>query len=74
MAVVSVRDHGNGLDAATLEHAFDRFWRADETRVGAGSGLGLAIVDGVAHEHGGTVTAQNAADGGALFTLRLPLS
>jgi two-component system OmpR family sensor kinase len=73
IAVLSVHDHGRGLDATTLTHAFDRFWRADSARVGAGSGLGLAIVDGIAHEHGGTVTAQNAADGGAVFTLRLPL-
>jgi two-component system, OmpR family, sensor kinase len=72
-AVVSVRDHGDGLDATTLEHAFDRFWQADSARVGNGSGLGLAIVQGIAHEHRGTVTAQNAPDGGALFTLRLPL-
>lgn len=72
-AAVSVRDHGNGLDATSLAHAFDRFWQADSARVGAGSGLGLAIVDGIAHEHDGTVTAENAADGGARFTLRLPI-
>ena len=72
-AVVSVRDHGNGLDASSLVHAFDRFWQADSARTGAGSGLGLAIVGGIAREHGGTVAAENAADGGARFTLRLPI-
>jgi two-component system, OmpR family, sensor kinase len=71
-AVVRVRDHGTGLDDTTLAHAFDRFWRADSARVGNGSGLGLAIVDSIAHEHGGKVSAQNAADGGAVFTMRLP--
>lgn len=72
-AVVSVRDHGSGLDASSLVHVFDRFWQADSARAGAGSGLGLAIVDGIAREHGGSVTAENAADGGARFILRLPV-
>jgi two-component system, OmpR family, sensor kinase len=73
VAVVSVRDHGVGLDEQTIQHAFDRFWQADSARVGTGSGLGLAIVDGIAQEHEGSVTAENAPGGGALFTLRLPL-
>ena len=64
---------GRGLDAAALEHAFDRFWQGDRSRVGSGSGLGLAIVDSIAREHGGTVAAANAVDGGAVFTVRLPL-
>jgi two-component system OmpR family sensor kinase len=72
-AAVAVRDHGGGLDDEALAHAFDRFWQADSARVGAGAGLGLAIVAGIAAEHGGTATAANAAGGGALFTLRLPL-
>jgi two-component system OmpR family sensor kinase len=72
-ATVVVRDHGGGLDADALEHAFDRLWQADPARTGAGAGLGLAIVAGIAHEHGGEATAANADDGGAVFTLRLPL-
>jgi len=73
-AVVAVRDHGSGLDSDALAHAFDRFWRADRARVGTGAGLGLALVASIAQEHGGTATAANAADGGAVFTLRLPLN
>jgi signal transduction histidine kinase len=53
---------------------FDRFWQADRARVGTGAGLGLAIVSSIANEHGGRAAAANAADGGALFTLRLPLT
>ncbi len=71
-AVLSVRDHGRGLDADGLAHAFDRFWQADKARVGAGAGLGLAIVASVAHEHGGTVSVANASDGGAVFTFSVP--
>jgi two-component system OmpR family sensor kinase len=78
VAVVIVRDHGHGLDATALEHAFDRFWQADSARVGHGSGLGLAIVESIAHEHGGSVTAANALDesgnvAGAVFTITLPI-
>jgi two-component system OmpR family sensor kinase len=72
--VVVVRDHGTGLSPAALDHVFDRFWREDGARAGTGTGLGLAIVAAVAEEHGGTVTAANADDGGgAVFTLRLPI-
>jgi two-component system OmpR family sensor kinase len=72
-AVVSVRDHGGGLDSDALHHAFDRFWQADHARTGAGAGLGLSIVAAIAHEHGGSVQVVNAPDGGARFTLELPL-
>ena len=73
-AVVVVRDHGPGLADDALERAFDRFWQADQARAGASTGLGLSIVAGVAAEHGGTVSAVNADDGGAVFTVRLPLA
>jgi two-component system OmpR family sensor kinase len=71
-ATVTVRDHGPGLDEEALTHVFDRFWQADQARVGTGAGLGLAIVAGIAAEHGGTAGAGNAPGGGALFTLHLP--
>ncbi|MGH9123738.1 MAG: sensor histidine kinase [Acidimicrobiales bacterium] len=73
-AEVSVRDHGPGLDDDALAHVFDRFWQADRARVGTGAGLGLAIVSSIAGEHGGRAEAANAPGGGAVFTLRLPLS
>lgn len=72
-AVVVVRDHGPGLDDDAVHHVFDRFWQADRARAGAGSGLGLAIVAAIAHEHGGTASAGNAAGGGAVFTIELPI-
>jgi two-component system OmpR family sensor kinase len=72
-AVVSVRDHGPGLDDDQLLHVFDRFWQADKARVGSGAGLGLAIVSSIAAAHGGTATAANADGGGALFAIHLPL-
>ena len=72
-AVISVRDHGPGLDEEALGHVFDRFWQGDPARAGAGAGLGLPIVAAVVAEHDGVVTAANAREGGAVFTVRLPL-
>ncbi len=73
-AGVTVRDHGNGIAATDLPHVFDRFYRGADSRARQGSGLGLAIVRQVAEQHHGTVTAANAPDGGAVFTLLLPAS
>jgi two-component system OmpR family sensor kinase len=73
-AELMVRDHGPGLSAEALQHAFDRFWRADSSRVGPKAGLGLSIVAGIAEEHDGTATVRNHPDGGAVFTLDLPLA
>ncbi|HEY2769413.1 MAG TPA: sensor histidine kinase, partial [Solirubrobacteraceae bacterium] len=67
-----VRDHGPGIAPEDLPHVFDRFYRGVNARGTHGSGLGLAIVRQVATQHGGSVTADNAADGGAVFVLHLP--
>jgi len=69
---LSVRDHGPGFSADDLPHVFDRFYRSPIARSVPGSGLGLSIVRKVVSEHGGTVRARNAPDGGAVLTLALP--
>jgi two-component system sensor histidine kinase MprB len=69
---VRVRDHGPGIPPEDLPYVFDRFFRGENARSRQGSGLGLAIVRQVAEQHGGSVTAANAPDGGAVFSLRLP--
>ncbi|MGW3348691.1 HAMP domain-containing sensor histidine kinase [Nonomuraea rubra] len=71
--VVTVSDDGPGIPADLLPHVFDRFTKADSARARSdGSGLGLAIATENAHLHGGTLTARNAPDGGAVLTLTLP--
>ena len=65
-----VRDHGPGIDPEDLDRVFDRFYRAPAARSVPGSGLGLAIVRQVVEEHGGSVSAENAPDGGARFRVR----
>jgi two-component system sensor histidine kinase MprB len=69
---VTVRDSGQGISEQDLPHLFDRFYRGENSRARQGSGLGLAIVRQVAEQHGGTISAANAPDGGAVFTLTLP--
>ena len=71
---ISVRDDGPGIEPADLPHIFDRFYRGAATRGRPGTGLGLAIVKQVAEQHGGSVAASNAVDGGAEFSLHLPTS
>lgn len=72
-ARVAVADNGPGLSHEALRHAFDRFWRDDNsvTRETGGSGLGLAIARGLARGMGGDLTAANRDGGGAVFTLEL---
>jgi two-component system sensor histidine kinase MprB len=69
---LTVRDHGDGIAEADLPHLFDRFYRGANSRARQGSGLGLSIVRQAAEQHGGSITARNAPDGGAVFTLALP--
>ncbi len=74
-ATLTVRDHGPGLPPGDPNAVFERFWRDSSSRGrdDGGAGLGLAIVAAIVSAHGGTVDAANPADGGALFTVRLPL-
>ena len=76
-ALLEVRDTGPGLRPGDAERIFERFYRADDARTpsdAGGTGLGLAIVRAIAAIHGGTVVAHNAADGGALFEVAIPLA
>jgi signal transduction histidine kinase len=73
---ISVTDSGKGIPTAALPRVFDRFYRADPARqvTTGGSGLGLAIVRAIVEAHGGSVSAENAPDGGARISFTLPLA
>ncbi|MEY3089172.1 MAG: hypothetical protein RLZZ208_440 [Actinomycetota bacterium] len=74
--IVEVSDNGPGLSTADQERIFERFYRADPSRVrngGEGTGLGLSIVDAVMRAHGGTVKVTSELGHGATFKLFFPI-
>ena len=73
-AVLEVADHGPGLTQEQAEHAFERFYRADQARTTVGTGLGLAIVAALVAAHGGAVWVESVPDQGATFRIALPLA
>lgn len=69
---VRFRDNGPGIEPQHLSHVFDPFFTTKP--VGKGTGLGLSISFGIVERHGGKLSAANHPEGGAVFTLRLPLT
>jgi len=67
-AFVHIRDTGEGIPAADLQRIFIPFFTTKAT----GHGVGLALAHRVITQHGGTLTAANGKDGGAVFSVRLP--
>jgi two-component system sensor histidine kinase CpxA len=74
-ALVRVRDHGAGVPEEAIAKIFRPFYRVEDARdrQTGGTGLGLAIAARAVHVHGGTITATNAADGGLVVEISLPL-
>lgn len=68
-AHIAIMDTGGGLAEADLQRIFIPFF----TTKSKGHGVGLALAHRVITDHGGTLSASNAPEGGALFTIRLPL-
>ena len=78
--LISVKDNGSGLSADQQERVFERFYRADTSRVRhrehgqQGSGLGLSIVDAIMQVHGGKVSVKSKLGQGSEFILIFPIS
>lgn len=70
MVRVTLRDNGPGIPPEHLLRIFDPFFTTKP--VGKGTGLGLSISYGIVEQHGGRLSARNAAEGGAEFVLELP--
>jgi len=68
--VIELRDSGPGIPAADLNSIFDPFFTSKKS---LGMGVGLAICHGIIEDHHGKITAANAPDGGAVFTIALPM-
>jgi two-component system sensor histidine kinase KdpD len=72
MLVISIADHGPGLAPGEENKVFEKFYRGPLTRPG-GLGLGLSIARQLVEAHRGEIVAQNREDGGARFSIRLPV-
>lgn len=71
-AVVSIRDHGCGMDEATLQRIFDRFYQADGSRSQEGVGLGLCLVKRILDMLGGEIAVESTPGEGSTFRVTLP--
>ena len=74
---IRIADNGPGLSEKDQAQIFERFYRADASRVrtdGEGTGLGLSIVEAVMRAHAGQVSVESELGKGATFTLFFPLS
>jgi PAS domain S-box-containing protein len=68
--VIKIKDSGPGIAKADLERIFDPFFTRKKTM---GMGVGLSICHGIIEDHKGYIVANNSKDGGAVFTITLPL-
>jgi signal transduction histidine kinase len=73
LVTFTVRDHGPGLEDKERDRLFDRFMRGQQHLHLPGAGLGLPLALKIVHQHGGDIDISNAAGGGAVAELTLPL-
>jgi PAS domain S-box-containing protein len=69
--IITVKDNGPGISEGDLEKIFDPFFTRKKTM---GVGIGLSICHGIIEDHKGVMYANNIPQGGAVFTIRLPLA
>ena len=71
---LSVKDDGIGIDGASQEKIWQRFYQVDPSRSeNSGAGLGLSMVQKIAQAHGGRMSVESIPTLGSTFTLHLPL-
>ncbi len=72
---IIIKDSGIGIDANTLPHIFERFYKGNEARPSgqSGTGLGLSIARRIVEMHGGSIEAESTVGVGSTFTITLPI-
>src|SRR5262249_13573080 len=71
-ACLSVLDNGPGVPADIRARIFDPFFTTKPS--GEGTGIGLALCSSIVRSYGGEISVADSPDGGAAFTIKLPLS
>ena len=69
---ISIRDEGIGIEAADLEHIFDKFYKSSLRQNANGSGLGLAIAKQIALKHDGDIEVKSQIGIGSEFVFTFP--
>jgi two-component system sensor histidine kinase KdpD len=69
---IQVMDRGDGFPTDDLSMVFNKFYRGKNAKTG-GTGLGLSIVKGFVEAHEGTIIVENRQNGGAIFTIKIPV-
>jgi PAS domain S-box-containing protein len=72
-ALLEIRDHGPGIPQGDLDRIFERFERATAFQDLGGLGLGLYVSREIVRAHGGSIAGRTLPEGGACFSVRLPL-
>ena len=73
-AIITVTDNGIGFDQNQAEKIFTTFSRLNSKDQYEGTGLGLSLCRKIVERHGGIITAEGVPDGGAAFTIQLPVT
>ena len=72
--IISVSDHGVGIDKKYQKKIFEQFYRIPATHHKSGYGIGLAMVKYAVKAHGGTIKVVSELGKGSTFTFTLPLN
>lgn len=72
--IISVSDHGVGIDKKYQKKIFEQFYRIPATHHKSGYGIGLAMVKYAIKAHGGTIKVVSEPSKGSTFTFTLPLN
>jgi|GEM_PF-3126885 len=72
-ALISVKDHGEGISTSDLPHMFERYFRAENSTGMTGTGIHLNVSKELVNMHGGTLEVSSAKGEGSTFTVRLPI-
>ena len=72
--IISVSDHGVGIDNKYQKKIFEQFYRIPATHHKSGYGIGLAMVKYAVKAHGGTIKVMSEPGKGSTFTFTLPLN